>query len=183
MPPAACVFAAGCVSDYQAARARSQPSTTTEPRDPNFLGYTVTIGRKCKRGEYGVDVINGIDYLWCENGELTDGSARARREREKREERAAARQVKLELDGCTKPGKNGYPPGKASGAVVNNSGRTADVWIDVFFETADGVRVADALANVRDLGPGKSATWETSVWGTSGRATNCQVRLGDIYID
>jgi hypothetical protein len=50
-----------------------------------------------------------------------------------------------------------------TGRVTNGSDQTVDVFIQIYFETADGTRVGDSNASVSALSPGQTAKWDAYV--------------------
>lgn len=133
----------------------SAPPTT---EDPNFLGMWVSIGDDCKPGEYGADMRKdlGETLLYCEGGQLTDGSAAAARDREDKELQAATRQVTAKLETCGAR--------EITGNVRNNSDRRVDVTLQITVTDANGVRVDDFLASVPRLDPRTTAQFNESVF-------------------
>lgn len=80
-------------------------------------------------------------------------------------------QVLVELERCD--------PAEASGTVTNDGERKLNVFIDVTFENASGVKVGDRIARARALAPGATAEWSAPFLGL-GEYETCQARISSV---
>ena len=71
-------------------------------------------------------------------------------------------------------------PGEAIGTVTNNGDETVNVFIDVTFEDADGVKVGDRIATARAVAPGTTRDWDAPYLGINDYET-CHARISSVF--
>lgn len=113
-------------------------------------------------------VIAGIAFIVQSRSDRLGPIAEAACEEQEARDRLP-QQMEIDIVSCDQD--------EVRGRVTNNSDLVVDLYIDIILYRND-LQVGDGIATVRNLEPGRTATWDSSVFE---RYTECRAIVGSVF--